>query len=58
MKVKIDGEVYDAESEPIMLILSDEDKKNIANMLSHCTKYCAFPKGMTEEEIKEFMRTN
>lgn len=43
MKVKVGNKIYDSENEPVMIILSDGDKKNIANMLPHCTKYCSFP---------------
>lgn len=32
MKVKIGADVYDAEETPIMLILTDQDKENIAKM--------------------------
>jgi hypothetical protein len=56
MKVKIGDKVYDPEKQPIMIILSEKDKENIANMSETATKYCCFPnKGYTEEEINEFM---
>ena len=56
MKVKIGNKVYDAENQPIMVILSDKDKENIANMDENATKYCAYPdSGYSIEEIKEFM---
>lgn len=57
MKVKIGNKIYEASKEPILLILNEQDKKNIANMFSTATKYCAFPdEGYTEEEIREFMK--
>lgn len=57
MKVKIGDTIYDAEQEPIMVILSDSDKKNIQNMLPECTKYCAYPEtGYTQEEIRAWMQ--
>lgn len=43
MKVKIRNTIYDSQKEPIMVILTPTDKKNIANMLPDCTKYCAYP---------------
>lgn len=43
MKVKIGNKVYSDKDEPIMLILTDGDKKNIANMNKECTKYAAYP---------------
>ena len=57
MKVKIKGRVYDANREPIMLILDDEDKENIENMAAGATKYCAYPdaRRFTVEKIKAFM---
>jgi len=54
MKVKIGDQVYDAEKQPIMLILSDIDKENISNMHSDTMKYCAFPEDIDESEIKEW----
>jgi len=56
MKVKIKDKIYDSNNEPIMIILSDEDKQNISNMLLECTKYCSFPENMNEETIKDFMK--
>lgn len=54
MKVKIGDKIYDSEKEPIMVILSDDDKKNITNMLPHCTKYCSFPEEFMDD-IKHWM---
>ena len=56
MKVKIGNTIYDAEDQPVMIILSDEDKENISNMPETNTKYCCFPcSGYTEKEIEDFM---
>jgi len=55
MKVKIGNKIYDAEDEPIMVILSDKDKGNI-NSMGKATKYCGFPEGWSEEDIVEFMK--
>jgi hypothetical protein len=57
MKVKIGEKIYDSEKEPIMVILSDADKKNIHNMLPTATKYCSFPDEIPLEDVKEFMKT-
>jgi len=43
MKIKIGDRIYDSEKEPAMLILSDEDKRNIAAMPMDATKYASFP---------------
>ncbi len=56
MKVKINDEIYDGEKESVMVILSDQDKKNIANMLPHCDRYCVYPTDKyKDEEILEWM---
>ena len=55
MKVKIGNEIYDAVDVPVMVILSDSDKENIANMLPEATKYCAYPEGTNRELITEWM---
>ena len=56
MKVKIGNKIYDSEKEPIMIILNDSDKKNIANMLPECTKYCSYPNNCDNEEIVKWMK--
>lgn len=55
MKVKIGDVVYDAAIQPIMVIFSDADKQNIANMLPEATKYCSFPDTIPSEEIIKWM---
>lgn len=56
MKVKIGEKIYDAEDQPIMLILSETDKKNIGNMHLDATKYCVFSENYDLGKIKEFMK--
>ena len=57
MKVKVGNKIYDGEAEPVMVILTDSDKANIAHMLPECTKYAAFPDdlGWSDEEMYEWM---
>lgn len=55
MKVKIGYTIYSPEDQPIMLILSSEDKKNIANMHPSCNKFCSAPDSISREEIVSFM---
>jgi len=55
MKVKIRNTVYDGKKEPVMVILTDQDKKNIANMSPGATKYCCYPESYSAEQIKEWM---
>lgn len=56
MRVKIGDTWHDGNEQPVMVELSDADKKNIVNMLPECTKYCQWPGGtMTEEQVYDFM---
>ena len=58
MKVKIGNIVYDSEIQPILLLLSDEDKKNISSMPDGNTRYCSYPDSQefTEEQIDTWMK--
>jgi len=58
VKVKVHNgdRVYDSETLPIMIVLSEADKKNIANMDPGTTKYCSFPDGCDTHVIKEWMK--
>lgn len=59
MKVKIGNTIYDTNDQPIMVILAEEDKKNISQMNEGYSKYCGYPEsGYTVEEIEEFMKTD
>lgn len=51
MKVKVGNRIYNGDSEPVMVILTDQDKKNIKNMKPESTKYCIFP--VTDDWIKD-----
>lgn len=56
MKVKVGDKVYDGEKEPVMVILSKQDKINIASMSSKEKKYCSYPaSGMTRMEAEHWM---
>ena len=56
MLVKVGNKVYDSNKEPVMVVLSDEDKANISTMAPEHNKYCSFPDtGYTDEQIQEFM---
>jgi len=54
MRVKIGNKIYDSKIEPIMLILEEYNKEDIAHM-GAAKKYCEFPDGMNTNEIEEFM---
>jgi len=60
MKVKVGNKVYDGENEPVMVILSEGEKDQIANM-GDCKKYCVYPSSEEWtandfEKIKAWMR--
>lgn len=56
MKVKVGEVIYDEEEQPIMVVLTDKDKENIANMAPGCTKYCAYPdEGYAPKWVEEWM---
>lgn len=60
MKIKVGDKVHDGEEEPIMIILTKEDKELIKDMADDATKYCAYPEGEywianDYEKIKNWM---
>lgn len=56
MKVKVGNEVFDGGREPVMVILTPEDKKNIAAMPPFAIKYCAYPEERFKvEDIRRWM---
>jgi len=55
MKVKIGDTYYDSEDHPIMIVLSDADKRNIANMHPSATKYCVYDSSMDNKTIMDWM---
>lgn len=55
MKVKIGNTIYSPTEQPIMLILTDSDKKNIANMAKDATKYVGYPDSANEDEVRKWM---
>jgi hypothetical protein len=55
MKVKVGTRTYDAEIEPVMLILTDQDKALIRAMAPEAHRYCAYPEGMEPGAIRRWM---
>ena len=56
MKVKVGDKIFDGRDEPIMVILTEQDRKNIATMKPDMTRYAVFPtEKMTSEEMIEWM---
>jgi hypothetical protein len=58
MKVKIGDKIYSSNDQPIMIILTEYNKKDIRNMNEDAYKYCEYPDTMSEEEAREFMKTS
>jgi len=54
MKVKIGDKIINSEDEPIMLILSEEEKVLIANM-GVAKQFCSYPDGMHIGDVQNFM---
>ena len=57
MKVKIRNKIYSGDREPVMIILSEQDKQNIANMIPNATKYCVYPE-FWEKDILDWMNAD
>lgn len=55
MKVKIGNQVYISTYQPIMVILDDNDKRNIANMPPDAHQYAEFPDTFDEEQVRAWM---
>jgi len=57
MRVKIGDIWYDSNETPICIYLTDQDKRNIADMLTECSKYAVFPddKAMSADEMRAWM---
>lgn len=59
MKVKIGDKFYDAEEQPVMIIMTPDDKFNLAHMASEATMYAVFPDGWgTQQEQEKWMMDN
>lgn len=58
MKVKVGDRVYSSEDQPIMIILTMEDKYNISHMAGDAMRYAEFKSshGMTTEQMLEWMK--
>lgn len=51
MKVVIGNMIIDAENEPIMIIMNENDKKNISNMEQNSNCYISYPKHFNSADI-------
>ena len=55
MQVQIGNHIYDANTEPIMLILSNNEKEQICNMHPDAERYCQYPDSFSKDEIFEWI---
>jgi len=56
MKVKVGDTIYDSSEQPVMVILSAEERRDITLMAPGATKYCAFPDhNFTVQDMKTWM---
>ena len=47
--------IYNAEEEPIIILLSDQDKLNIQNMLPSATMYAVYPDTTKKIDVEKMM---
>jgi len=58
MQVRIGDKIYDADQQPIMLVLSDLDRQQIAAMPAGLHCFCAFPADkFNQEDIQRWMES-
>ena len=57
MKVKIGNVIHSSDDGPIMVVLTDQDKENIAKMLPECSKYCEYSDDCNADEIEKWIET-
>jgi hypothetical protein len=55
MLVKIGLLVFDADVQPIMLLLTETEKRQIAEMPPGHGMYCQFPAGIPGDQVREWM---
>ncbi len=58
MKVKVGNTIFDGEVEPVMVIMTDKDKENIANMAEGATKYASAPDDFDKDDFEAWMSEN
>lgn len=55
MIVKIGNKIFDSKNHPIMVVLQDDDIKNIYKLSNNEYRYFIYEGNMSEEDIKNFM---
>lgn len=54
----IDDKIISSQDQPLVIVLSAQDKINISNMLDSCNAYCEFEKGKHSIEFIEAILKN
>ncbi len=57
MKLKVGDKIYTSEDQPIMVILTEQDKENITNMRSEDMLYSEAPNDTTADGLFAWMMT-
>jgi hypothetical protein len=55
MIIKIGNKIFDSKNHPIMVILQDDDIKNIYKIKGNEYRYFIYEGSMSEEDIENFM---
>lgn len=58
MLVKIKDKVYRADVEPVMVVLTNQEKKLISQMAPTSFKFCVAPDTVSEEDVRAFMNSD
>lgn len=58
MKIEIGDTIYDSDTQPIMIILDENEKQLVSQMNTKHSKFCVYPENYSEEEIKKFIKNN
>ena len=56
MKIVIGNMIIDADKEPIMIMLNENDKRNIANMDENCFNYICYPKSFQSDHVIQWAK--
>jgi len=52
VQIKIGHCIFDSKDEPMMIVMDETTRTNIADMAADATKYAEFPEGWGDEEKK------
>lgn len=55
MMVKVGNKIYDSQDMPLMVILDEEEKAMIADMIGGDDRFCSYPSHMDEMQIENWM---